>query len=117
MGFSMNSLPQKFGRISVDDTGITKGWRLFNKGFSVAWDEIEGWATTDVILFNMRTGREEVFESVLELHCRTRLEHITSKETDGRFYRLVDVMRSRLPEKQVESSLEKMQKLRGTTTR
>jgi hypothetical protein len=102
----MSTPQQSFGRIVVDEVGITKRKRLFsNKTFQMAWEDLTAWAVSELILANQATGQERVLNQTLELDGANRLEIVQASETGGRFNALLEYLRHQCPEKEKQSVL------------
>jgi hypothetical protein len=102
----MSISKHKFGRIVVDDTGISKHkWLFFGKGFQMTWGDLEAFAVSEMVLASQATGEEKILNQTLELHTTATMEIVEKPETSGHFDDLVAHLRKRCPEKEKQSLL------------
>ena len=109
-------MEQRFRRITIADQGIRKkpGLLFDGEGFDLSWDAIEGWATVGAFLVRSSDQRiAQPFAQFLELHYKNGLHTVGGSDVGkGNFDRLVQLVRERLPGKQVNSFIEQMQEMR-----
>ena len=100
------------GRVTIDDRGVRKAPFLFFFGspFDLAWSDITGWATVDQVLAGGGSG--QLLSQTLELHTAKGIHFAGGSEPE--FAAMVEEVRRRLPDKRTESTLEMMQRFRGT---
>ena len=101
----------KLGPVIVDEHGIVqqRGWFGFRPAVNVPWEAIEAWSTGEAVL-RSSTGREEVIDEFLELHCRGKIEFLKRTTLGGKNYRrLVEEVRSRMPDKWTQSVMDRKQ--------
>lgn len=108
----MSTGRNQFGRIVVDETGISRRKKLFGgKGFSIPWGDLESWAVADTVLASLSTGQEKLVNRTLELHSKEKYEIVPSDETGRRFDELTALLRRRCPEKEKQSLLAMFHRL------
>ena len=110
----MSDSQRKFGRIVVDNRGISKRkWLFMGNGFQMSWEEMEAWAISEMILTSRDTGEEKVLNQTLELHSAAVMEIIQKPETIGHFGELLAYLRQRCPEKEKQSLILMYKTLSG----
>lgn len=109
-----HSTGQRFGRVTIDDRGISQRPFLFFFGrpFDMAWSEVTAWAVADQVMHDVKTGVERVDRRILELHRLGKVDHIIRSPRDPAFQQIVDAVRQRLPDKESESLLAQLGALR-----
>ena len=98
------------GLVTADERGLRKQKKLFLFGetFNLEWQDMKGWAIVSDGLASGQTGTEEHILSYLELQAASKLHQIQSSDAGGRFPVLVNYIRSRLPDKETQSVMEKV---------
>jgi len=98
---------QRFGRVVIDDRGISQRPFLlfFGESFSRPWSEITAWAATDRLILDVKTGEERVDSRVLELRCGDKIHFITRSGQDPAFQSIVKALRRWVADKETQSLL------------
>ena len=105
---------QRFGRVTMDDRGIsqTRFLLFFGKAFYCAWSEISGWAVADSWLHDLKTGREKLMGRVVELHCGGQFHTISLSAKSQAFDAIVGELRRRAPDKETQSLVAEVSAIR-----
>ena len=108
-------IPFRFGRLIVDQAGITQRRLLpfLGNKFACRWLDLVSWSVVTSWRQWRHSGDRQLLGYFLELRCREHFHIVPLPPDSGAHAQLLDVLRREAPEKAAASMLEQIAVARG----